>query len=197
MEVFRALHSVLEDNPSVGRACICYAGLLERTLGKVVLVHVAGLETLCQVSVRMNPGHYMFAFGDTQNAGTKYTSMLTGQGRSVTNVTECYMTSIHCHAFKWSVQRSGTNSTRCWLFGSLFSHHLQPQLYVIFCLRNRWLYSLPHCCQQSSNHMRTSLFFLLWLDATIKIQVNNNYIDVAQVISLCTWEKVLHSLTLP
>ena len=50
VELFRGLNSVTEENQFVSGACIMYAGLMERTLGKLVMVHVAGLESLCQVS---------------------------------------------------------------------------------------------------------------------------------------------------
>lgn len=49
MELFRALCAVAEDHAFVSAAHPLYAGLMERTLSKVVLVHVAGLERLCQV----------------------------------------------------------------------------------------------------------------------------------------------------
>ena len=38
-----------EDNAFVSAAHPAYASLMERTLGKVVLVHVSGMEKLCQV----------------------------------------------------------------------------------------------------------------------------------------------------
>ena len=49
VELFRALCSVAEDNAFVSAAHPAYASLMERTLGKVVLVHVSGMEKLCQV----------------------------------------------------------------------------------------------------------------------------------------------------
>ncbi len=49
VELFRALCSVAEDNAFVSAAHPAYASLMERTLGKVVLVHVSGIEKLCQV----------------------------------------------------------------------------------------------------------------------------------------------------
>ena len=49
VELFRALCAVAEDNAAVLAAHPTYASLVERTLSKVVLVHVATLERLCQV----------------------------------------------------------------------------------------------------------------------------------------------------
>lgn len=49
VELFRALCSVAEDNSFISAAHPAYASLMERSLSKVVLVHVAGMEKLCQV----------------------------------------------------------------------------------------------------------------------------------------------------
>ena len=60
MELFRALCAVAEDNAAVLAAHPTYASLVERTLSKVVLVHVAGLERLCQVRRLCLPSATLF-----------------------------------------------------------------------------------------------------------------------------------------
>jgi len=54
VELFRALCSVAEDNAFVSAAHPAYAGLMERSLSKVVVVHVSGLERLCQVGLQLD-----------------------------------------------------------------------------------------------------------------------------------------------
>ena len=57
VEVFTALAAVAEGNARVAAVGATYAALLERTLVKVAMHHVASLERLCQVLPALTPAH--------------------------------------------------------------------------------------------------------------------------------------------
>ena len=83
MELFRALCAVAEDNAAVVAAHPWYASLMERTLSKVVLVHVAGLERLCQVrSLRLHSATFQALAHDLHMRAQTFSQIITLRNRS-------------------------------------------------------------------------------------------------------------------